>query len=280
MRYLGGKSRLVKHIVPIMLAARKPGQLWVEPFVGGGSVFEAVENPRLGGDLNQYVIALLKAVRDGWVPPSNVDEGMYRIVKANPEKFPPHMVGFVGLGASFGAKWFGGYARGANRGGERNFADEMKRALLKAAPGLQGAMMMHASYDALPIPPGRHIFYCDPPYFGASEYKDKKFDTYQFWDWCEDRVKDGHTVFVSEYTPPPAMYRHFWTEVWSGQVPDPLRNLKKSHGRSIEDKPRPTERLFVRGLHHTKEPSSPGKRMQAVLGKSLAEIRKATAAGA
>jgi hypothetical protein len=35
MKYMRSKNRIAKHILPIMLAERKPWQWWVEPFVGG-----------------------------------------------------------------------------------------------------------------------------------------------------------------------------------------------------------------------------------------------------
>jgi hypothetical protein len=31
MRYMGSKNKIAKHILPIMLAERKPDQWWVEP---------------------------------------------------------------------------------------------------------------------------------------------------------------------------------------------------------------------------------------------------------
>lgn len=35
MQYLGGKTRIAKEILPIILADRKEGQYFVEPFVVG-----------------------------------------------------------------------------------------------------------------------------------------------------------------------------------------------------------------------------------------------------
>ena len=35
MQYLGGKTRIAKEILPIILADRKEGQYFVEPFCGG-----------------------------------------------------------------------------------------------------------------------------------------------------------------------------------------------------------------------------------------------------
>jgi DNA adenine methylase len=38
MQYMGNKNRIAKHLLPVMLPYRKPGQWWVEPFVGGGNM--------------------------------------------------------------------------------------------------------------------------------------------------------------------------------------------------------------------------------------------------
>ena len=54
MHYRGGKTRLCKKISAVIESYREPGQLYVEPFVGGGSVFAEVDNPRQGGELNNY----------------------------------------------------------------------------------------------------------------------------------------------------------------------------------------------------------------------------------
>lgn len=56
MKFLGSKRRIVKDILPIMLKGRRPGQWWVEPFVGGGNV--------TGSDANYWVIKALELIRD------------------------------------------------------------------------------------------------------------------------------------------------------------------------------------------------------------------------
>jgi len=43
MKYMGSKNRIAKHLLPIMLAERKPDQWWVEPFVGGANMIDKVE---------------------------------------------------------------------------------------------------------------------------------------------------------------------------------------------------------------------------------------------
>ena len=66
---MGGKCKIAKEILPIILADRKPGQYFVDIFCGGANVLDKVENPRIGNDINSYVIALLDEIAHGWEPP-------------------------------------------------------------------------------------------------------------------------------------------------------------------------------------------------------------------
>ncbi len=78
MRYFGGKFKLAKEILEVVLKDARPGQVYVEPFVGGCSVVPHVTNRRrIAGDLNRYVICFLKAIQSGWIPPDNITEEQY-----------------------------------------------------------------------------------------------------------------------------------------------------------------------------------------------------------
>jgi hypothetical protein len=122
-------------------------------------------------------------------------------IKAKKESFPPELVAFVGFLCSFGGKWFGGYARGNDtKGNPRNYCLESKNNILKQAEGLRGVDFIHSSYNQLEIP-SNSIIYCDPPYAGTTKYKDG-FDHNKFWNWCREKSKEGHKVFISEYNAP------------------------------------------------------------------------------
>ena len=71
---------------------------------------------------------------------------------------------------------------------------------MRQKPLLQGVWFEHSSYDALDIPLNS-IVYCDSPYKGTTQYKDK-FDHEPYWEWCREQVKKGHKVFISEYNAP------------------------------------------------------------------------------
>jgi len=201
MKYMGSKEKIAKYILPVMLPEREPGQWWVEPFVGGANIISKVAGNRIGNDINEYLIALLIAVRDGYIPPTNISKDDYYAIKKEPHKYPKELVGFVGFACSFGAKWFGGYAFD-NKG--RNYAEEGSRCLAKLAKKLVGVVFKSGSYLNLEIPKSS-LIYCDPPYANVTEYehsKSKDFDHDIFWEWCRIQAKKGHTVFVSEYSAP------------------------------------------------------------------------------
>lgn len=215
MKYMGSKARHAKEILPIILAGRTEGQWYVEPFVGGANVIDKVGGNRIGSDFNPYVIALWRAVADGWAPPDVVTEVEYKEARKN--RTVDARTAFIGFACSYGAKWFGGYARGKNaQGGWRNYADEGARAMARTAVGISGVKFHHCSYDQLNIPP-QSIIYCDPPYAGTTGYATGAFDHAIFWKWCRDKVSEGHKVYVSEYTAP-----EDWRCVWEKQVNNTL----------------------------------------------------------
>lgn len=224
---MGSKRRHAKQIIPIILADRRPGQAYVEPFVGGANLIEGVTGARIGADINPHLICLLSAVADGWEPPGFVSNEMYNHAKENREITPE--VGFIGFLCSFGGRWFEGFARNS-RG--TNFAADGRRALLRQAPLLKGISFSCGSYETLIYPEGS-IIYCDPPYFGAKGYGTTKFDHVRFWAWVRSMTAAGHAVFVSEHSAP-----EDFRCVWSKEV---SVNIAAKHNNSGKR----TERLFV-----------------------------------
>lgn len=203
MKYMGSKNRIAKYIIPIMLAERKVGQWWVEPFVGGGNIIDKIEGKRLGADLNHFVIDALGSIRDyiDELPKNNkefTEEDYNRMRSTIWYKDVYTHRGYLGFTCSFGAKWGGVWAR--DRKGNRDFMAEAYKNALKQSPRLQGVKLVNIGYRDLGLPPNS-LIYCDPPYQGCSQYLDK-FDSESFFQWCRDKVREGHTVFVSEYDAP------------------------------------------------------------------------------
>ena len=203
MMYMGNKNRIAKHILPIMLKERE-GRTWVEPFVGGGNMIDKVDGVRIGADINPYLIQALKLIRDNVDSiPDVVTEQDYMFYKSI--GYPTGLGGFVGFTMSFGGKWFGGYRRdqAGTKGcpiNEYTQTQRAKKSAIKQSKLLQGVELVCSSYDTLAIPDGS-IIYCDPPYQGTTSYKDD-FSHEAFWQWCRDKTKEGHKVYISEYTAP------------------------------------------------------------------------------
>ena len=89
-------------------------------------------------DKHTYLIALLRAVQQGYEPPDVVTEEEYAAIKANKDA-DPALTGFVGFGCSFGGKFFCCYARSAEN---TNYAAQSKRSLLKDMATLKNAEIL------------------------------------------------------------------------------------------------------------------------------------------
>ena len=200
MKYMGSKNRIAKHILPIMLKDRKEGQYWVEPFVGGANMIDKVTGNRIGADSNKYLVSLLNEMSKTDFKSPDIDESLFLDIKENKSNFDDWIVGYAGFQLSFGAMWFSGYRK--DRQGVRNYSNEAMRNVDKQSKKLKGILFKHSLYEDLRIP-AESIIYCDPPYENTAKYKAvDSFNHADFWQWCRDKAKEGHTVFVSEYNAP------------------------------------------------------------------------------
>ena len=195
MKYLGSKNRISKHILPEILKYRGD-RAWVELFVGGANLIDKVGGERYGNDINKYLISLLQELQKGWIPPDKLTRDEYMHVKNNKDIYDDHYVGFVLIPCSFGGTFNGGIASG----GGRNYCAEAKRNVLKQAPNLEGIIFTNGDYKDMFIP-DNSLIYCDPPYKDYDNgYIQNKFNHDEFWEWCIKKARDGHEVFISEYS--------------------------------------------------------------------------------
>lgn len=200
MQYMGSKRLLAKHILPWIKAERRPGQTYVEPFVGGANMIEHVEGPRIGADSNEYLIALWQALQSGWTPPKHITKAEYDYLKANKDE-DKALTAWAGFGCSFGAKWFGGWIdKQITEKGERDRQLGVRRSVVRQVKKLKDVRFVCSPYYDLDIPPRSYI-YCDPPYKGTTGYKNA-FDSDRFYQWVRDMSAAGHTVVFSEYSAP------------------------------------------------------------------------------
>ena len=226
MKYMGSKNRYAKEILPIVLNGRLSSQWYVEPFVGGFNLIDKVDGLRLGNDIHSYLIALFRALQEGWVTPITIDENLYNAIRESKDKYPEYLVGYVGFN-SFGGKFFGGYCRDSI--GKRDYWKGHYNNVIKQKSKLEGIVISNKNYLDLEIPLNS-IIYCDPPYSGTTKYSNT-FNHEIFWEWVRDKAYDN-TVFVSEYSAPKD-----FVSVWCKTVNNTLvRNTGSKQG---------TEHLFT-----------------------------------
>lgn len=191
--YMGGKCRLAKSIVPVLQQALGPGVTYYEPFLGGCNILPHVSNERrVGSDIVPDLALLYSAIRDGWLPEPTLSEARYRELRLEPPSAERACAMFP---CSFGAKPWGGYARGVT-----DYAGVTRRWAEKIQPKLVGAEFRCCSYTAI-APAFGDVVYCDPPYIGTTGYG-ARFDHSSFWDTVRGWVTCGVHVFVSELQAP------------------------------------------------------------------------------
>ena len=108
MQYLGGKSKTRKQISAFLESVRKPDQTYFEPFVGGAWILQEMGGKRIASDGNKALIAMYKALQNGWVPPTFVSEEEWRKWRYNQELTRNPMQAFCRFGCGFGGDWMGG----------------------------------------------------------------------------------------------------------------------------------------------------------------------------
>lgn len=242
MKYMGSKGRIAKLILPLILKNRGLNQWYVEPFVGGANMIDKVNGNRIGADVNPYLIECWLKLQTGWMPPIDIPRDVYNTArdiynKADLTIEDMGYIGYIGFSGSYGGRFFeGGYAGTVTtkNGSIRNYPREAYNNVVAQIPHIRGIKFECSEYHELEIP-DNSIIYCDPPYNGTKEYAKSGFDSEVFWNWCREKVKDGHKVFVSEYNAPPD-----FECIWERGVSSSLSSNGKFGGNK-----KSVERLFT-----------------------------------
>ncbi len=206
MKYVGSKNRLSKELAPIIQSyITDDTEYYIEPFVGGANMIDKIKHKnKIGSDVHKELISLLTYIQnlDNKLP-KTITEDVYVDVRDNKEKHSEWYVGLVGFNSTFGAKYFGGYARGfkADKITPRDLPNEAIRNLEKQRVLLTDVSFIHASYDEVPKRTANAVIYCDPPYKGTLKYSTNPFDYDKFYEWCRNMAKNN-IVLVSEYNMP------------------------------------------------------------------------------
>lgn len=209
MHFQGGKERIAGPIADAIALTKSfvDVDTYIEPFVGGGSTFGRIApmfDHAFAGDTHLDLVLMWRALQSGWKPPDTITEERYqqlRVGEPGPERAA------AGYGCSFGGKWFGGYAR--DNAGNRNYAGEARRGLLRKARGFGGSTILWAEYAAW-SPGAGCLVYADPPYRDTEGFRRQLFDSDLFWSTMAEWVEAGAVVFVSEEAAPPG-----WEATWS-----------------------------------------------------------------
>lgn len=172
MRYLGGKTRIAKEMLPIILADRKEGQYFVEPFCGGCNVTDKVLGNRIANDYNEYLIAMFRGLVSGEKYPEQISRELYNDVRdcfrSGSDKYDFGFMGWVGFMASYRGRFFeGGYSgiSAGTKGKPCDYVAQSIRSIMRQIPKLQGVEFRSGDYRNLQIP-DESIIYCDPPVYG------------------------------------------------------------------------------------------------------------------
>lgn len=237
MRYLGSKLRIRKEIIPIITEHLNKENEFVDAFVGGCNILCGIDTPnKVGIDVSKYVCNMWLNIRENgieWIPQAFYEEEYYDVKKSYKNqdgRYDDSIIGYVGNCLSFGCKWWGGFAKHNERKGE----DHVKEAYngikrqFENFKYLKDTKFLNCSYDQYPYSPNT-IIYCDPPYESTIGYE-SSFDHAIFWDWARRMSKNGHHVYVSEYSAP-SDFKCVWR-----------KSVKEQVGKRVNNK---VEKLFI-----------------------------------
>ena len=212
MKYMGSKARFTKEILPFILKDRKPEQWYVEPFAGGMNAICEVKENRIANDKNYHLIEMWRWIIKNGIPLkyNEINKDLYDYARDIYNKrientLSDAIIGWIGwMGSANGRFFDGGYSGKSNTkiGTVRDYIKEAINNIEKQLPKMIGVQFENKDYTELEIP-SESIIYCDIPYQGTKQYSTSKdFNHSNFWNWCREKAKQGHTIFVSEYNAP------------------------------------------------------------------------------
>ena len=182
---------------------------------------------KIGTDIHSYLIAVLTKLSEGWTPPEDISEELYKDIQKNKENYPDYLVGYVGFQLSYGGKWFGGYRR--DKVGKRNYSLEAYNNTINQMSNLKGIRFRCVDFRNLPLDKIKgYVIYCDIPYRDTTKYATESFPYEEFYDWVK-AASMNNMVLISEYSMPDE-----YTCIWSKETKTLLdSNKDKSDSKNI-----------------------------------------------
>lgn len=177
---------------------------YLEPFVGGANMIDKIKcKNRIGCDIHKQLIALLQYTQEHKEDlPERILEDEYKTVQSNKENYPDWYLGLVGFCASFGAKYFGGYARDSKSDNSGKWSEGAIKNLKKQLPQIKEVKFKNIRFQDLPLDKiNEYVIYCDIPYKGTTKYKTDDFPYEEFYEWVK-AASINNIVLISEYSMP------------------------------------------------------------------------------
>ena len=198
MQYFGGKHRISKRLSQYFNSQLKDNQPFVDLFCGSCNVISKIDDNRLriANDKHKYLIAMWKALQDGWLPPDKISREEYVFIRDNKDD-SPYLAGFVGFACSFAGRWFEGYAYNSKG---YNYCLSSKRSCINKLSNLNNVEFYNLNYNEVNIPK-KSLVYCDIPYKGTTQYCKKEvgeFNHDEFYQWVRDN-SNKYDIYISEY---------------------------------------------------------------------------------
>lgn len=242
MKYMGSKSRIATHIVPIIQSYIDTNHInkYYEPFCGGCNIIDKIQcEHKYASDINSYLIALLQHIASGGVLPPDCSYELYNQVRTDYQNgifnYEDWYIGAIGFLASYNGRFFdGGYAKPAYEKTKsglryRDYYQEAKRNLEKQVPQLSNIEFNCVSYNR--VQPINSVIYYDPPYQNTKQYANiQYFDYDEFWMLAQ-HLSQNNIVLVSELNAPDD-----WYCIWEQSI---------SRSINANDKTQAVEKLFI-----------------------------------
>ena len=161
--------------------------------------------------------------------PKTISEKEYIDVKNNPSDYPDWYVGLVGFCGSFGAKYFGGFARRYNKDGTLfDVPSQAINSLRKQRENIRDIKFKKMDFRDIPKDKiNNYVIYCDIPYKDTTKYKTKYFPHEEFYNWVKI-ISKTNKVLISEYWMPEE-FECIWSKEHYTSLGSGVNNFQGKH---------------------------------------------------
>lgn len=205
MIYLGGKTRYVKYICPIIQneIEKTKFNTFIDVFVGGANIIKNIKSDvRIGIDNNKCIIALLKEIQDNGIKrfPKDITKDEFLYIRDNKDLFDDWYVGLASIARSYnGAGFNAGFATDNS---SRKYYEERVRMMAKEAMLFKNIEFIYHDYKFC-LNYSNSVVYFDPPYRNKRKYDtSNNFNYEEFWEVVRKCKLNNNSVFVSELDAP------------------------------------------------------------------------------